>query len=223
MKTSYVIKHFVGTFVFFAILFISAGRIDYWQGLVYVAIGVMMSVLSYTVFSINHELLDERSKAGEGAKQWDKAILGLSFLTTISMYVTAGLDSGRYHWSPDFNRSLYVVGILMTMTGQLLFLIAQKQNKFFSSTVRIQTDREHTVCDTGLYKVVRHPAYLGMIIQSLGFPLLFGSLWSIIPISLSIILIVTRTYLEDKTLINELKGYPEYTTKTRYRIIPGVW
>ena len=223
MKTSYVIKHFVGTFVFFAILFISAGRIDYWQGLVYVGIGVMMSVLSYTVFSIDQELLDERSKAGEGAKQWDKTILGLSFLTTISMYVTAGLDSGRYHWSPDFNRSLYVVGILMTMTGQLLFLIAQKQNKFFSSTVRIQTDREHTVCDTGLYKVVRHPAYLGMIIQSLGFPLLFGSLWSIIPIILSIILIVTRTYLEDKTLINELKGYPEYTTKTRYRIIPGVW
>ena len=223
MKTSYVIKHFVGTFVFFAILFISAGRIDYWQGLVYVGIGVMMSVLSYTVFSIDQELLDERSKAGEGAKQWDKTILGLSFLTTISMYVTAGLDSGRYHWSPDFNRSLCVVGILMTMTGQLLFLIAQKQNKFFSSTVRIQTDREHTVCDTGLYKVVRHPAYLGMIIQSLGFPLLFGSLWSIIPISLSIILIVTRTYLEDKTLINELKGYPEYTTKTRYRIIPGVW
>ena len=66
MKTSYVIKHFVGTFVFFAILFISAGRIDYWQGLVYVGIGVIMSVLSYTVFSIDRELLDERSKAGEG-------------------------------------------------------------------------------------------------------------------------------------------------------------
>ncbi|MDD4969649.1 MAG: isoprenylcysteine carboxylmethyltransferase family protein [Paludibacter sp.] len=223
MKTSYVVKHFIGTFVFFAILFISAGRIDYWQGLVYVAIGVIMSVLSYTVFSIDQELLDERGKAGEGAKQWDKTILGLSFLITISMYVTAGLDSGRYHWSPDFHWSLCVVGILLTITGQLLFLIAQKQNKFFSSTVRIQTDREHTVCDTGLYKVVRHPAYLGMIIQSLGFPLLFGSLWSIIPISLSIILIVIRTSLEDKTLRAELKGYPEYTNKTRFKIIPGVW
>jgi len=223
MKTSYVIKHFVGTFVFFAILFISAGRIDYWQGLVYVGIGVMMSVLSYTVFSIDQELLDERSKAGEGAKQWDKTILGLSFLTTISMYVTAGLDSGRYHWSPDFNRNLCVLGILLTITGQLLFLIAQKQNKFFSSTVRIQTDRGHTVCDAGLYKGLRHPAYSGMIIQSLGFPLLFGSLWSIIPVSLSIILILTRTSLEDKTLKNELKGYREYINKTRYRIIPFIW
>ena len=223
MKTSYVMKHFIGTFLFFAILFISAGRIDYWQGLVYVAIGVIMSVLNYTVFSIDPELLNERSKPGENTKQWDKTILGLSFLVTLSMYVTAGMDSGRYHWSPDFHWSLTVLGIIMTIKGQLLFLIAQKQNKFFSSTVRIQTDREHTVCDTGLYSIVRHPAYLGMIIQSLGFPLLFGSLWSIIPISLSILLILIRTSLEDKTLKIELKGYREYSCKTRYKLLPYVW
>jgi len=223
MKTSYVMKHFIGTFLFFAILFISAGRIDYWQGLVYVVIGVIMSVLNYTVFSIDQELLNERSKPGENTKQWDKTLLGLSFLVTLSMYVTAGMDTGRYHWSPDFHWSLTVLGIIMTIKGQLLFLIAQKQNKFFSSTVRIQTDREHTVCNTGLYSIVRHPAYLGMIIQSLGFPLLFGSLWSIIPISLSILLILIRTSLEDQTLKNELKGYREYSGMTRYKLLPYVW
>lgn len=139
------------------------------------------------------------------------------------MYITAGLDSGRFCWSPDFHWSLYAIGIIMTVVGQLLFLIAQKQNKFFSSTVRIQTERNHSVCETGLYKFVRHPAYLGSIIQSLGFPLIFGSLWSIIPISLSVILLVTRTYLEDKTLINELKCYTEYAEKTRFRIFPYFW
>ena len=223
MKANYLVKHFVGTFLFFTIIFISAGRIDYWQGLIYVVIGLIMSVLSYTVFRIDSELLNERAKVGEGAKQWDKTILGLSFLTTISMYILAGLDSGRYNWSPDFPMSHTVLGILLTMTGQLIFLIAQKQNKFFSSTVRIQTDRGHVVCETGLYKIVRHPAYLGMIIQSFGFPLLFGSLWSIIPICLSVILILIRTTLEDKTLKNELKGYQEYTYKTRYRIVPYIW
>lgn len=223
MKTSYVVKHFIGTFLFFAIIFISAGRIDYWQGLIYVIIGFIMGVLNYTVFKIDPELLKERSKPGEGTKKWDKIILGLSLLVTIAMYIIAGLDSGRYHWSPDFHWSLCALGIILTITGQLLFLIAQKQNKFFSSTVRIQTDREHVVCETGLYKIVRHPAYLGSIIQSLGFPLLFGSLWSIIPIGLSIILLITRTNLEDKTLKNELKGYLEYSNKTRYRIIPYVW
>jgi protein-S-isoprenylcysteine O-methyltransferase Ste14 len=223
MKTSYLIKHFVGTFAFFTILFISAGRIDYWQGLVYVIIGLVMSLLSYTVLRIDAELLNERSKPGEGTKKWDKTILGLSFLVTITMFIIASLDSGRYHWSPDFHWSACLTGIILTITGQLLFLIAQKQNKFFSSTVRIQTDRAHTVCDTGLYKMVRHPAYLGSIIQALGFPLLFGSLWSIIPICLSIILLVTRTNLEDKTLKNELQGYLAYSTKTRYKIIPYIW
>jgi protein-S-isoprenylcysteine O-methyltransferase Ste14 len=139
------------------------------------------------------------------------------------MYITAGLDSGRYHWSPEFHWSLSLLGIALTMSGQLLFLAAQKQNKFFSSTVRIQTDRGHTVCETGLYKIVRHPAYLGSIIQALGFPLLFGSLWSIIPISLLLFLFITRTNLEDKTLRNELNGYPEYSLKTPYRLIPYVW
>jgi protein-S-isoprenylcysteine O-methyltransferase Ste14 len=223
MKTAYVIKQMFGTLLFFSILFISAGRIDYLQGLIYVILGLIMAVLSYTVFRIDDDLLKERGKPGEGAKKWDKIILGLSFLVTIAMFITAGLDSGRYQWSPDFHLSLCGLGIILTMSGQLLFLVAQKQNKFFSSTVRIQTDREHVVCDTGLYKIVRHPAYLGSIIQSLGFPLLFGSLWSMIPISLSIILLITRTGLEDKTLRNELKGYTEYTLKTRYRIIPYIW
>jgi protein-S-isoprenylcysteine O-methyltransferase Ste14 len=223
MKTTYLIKHLSGTLLFFAIIFVSAGRFVYWQGMVYVAIGLFMLFLNYTVLRVDSELLNERSKPGEGAQKWDKTLLGLSFLVTISMYIIAGLDSGRYHWSPGFHWSLMLLGIILTASGQLLFLFAQKQNKFFSSTVRVQINREHKVCDTGLYKIVRHPAYLGSVIQSLGFPLLFGSLWSILPVSLLIILLFTRTNLEDKFLKTELKGYPEYAGKTRYRIIPCVW
>jgi len=223
MKAKYLIKQLVGTLIFFSILFISAGRINYWQGLIYVAIGLTMVLLNFTILRVDPELLKERSRPGENTKKWDKTILGLSFLYTISMYIIAGLDSGRFHWSPDFHWSIYIFGIMLTIAGQLLFLIAQKQNKFFSSIVRIQIDREHKVCETGLYKIVRHPAYMGSIIQSLGFPLLFGSLWSIIPISLLIVLFIIRTDLEDKTLKNELKGYPEYADKTRYKIIPYVW
>ncbi len=223
MQTNYILKHFAGTLIFFLILFFSAGRIDYWQGVIYVIIGLIMGTLNYTVLKPDSELLTERTKPGKGSKKWDKIILGLSFLLTITMFIIAGLDSGRYHWSPDFHWSLSLIGIIFTASGQLLFLLAQKQNKFFSSTVRIQTDRGHTVCDTGLYRIVRHPAYLGSIIQSIGFPLLFGSLWSILPISLLIVLHITRTHLEDKTLIKELKGYPEYSSKTRYKIVPYIW
>lgn len=223
MKKSLFIKQMFGTLLFFAVIFISAGSLFYWQGWVYVIIGVFMSILNYTVFRLDSGLMEERAKPGEGAKKWDKLILGLTFLATITMYIIAGLDSGRFHWSPDFHWIVNLSGILLTIAGQILFLIAQKQNKFFSSTVRIQTDRGHTVCESGLYKVVRHPAYLGSTIQAIGFPLLFGSLWSIIPVSILILFLLTRTHLEDKTLKTELKGYNEYSLKTRYRLIPLIW
>jgi len=223
MKKSYLLKPIIGTFIFFIIIFLSAGKINYWQGLVYVAIGLVMSVLNCTVLKVDDELLEERSKPGKDTKKWDKMILGSSFLLTISMYVVAGLDSGRFQWSPEFPLFLSILGAILTASGQLIFLIAQKQNKFFSSTVRIQTERGHIVCDKGLYKIVRHPGYMGTVIQSLGFPLLFGSLWSIIPVSLMIIVFIIRTALEDKTLKNELNGYAEYTTKTRNKLIPFIW
>lgn len=223
MKTSYLMKQLAGALVFFSVLFFSAGRIDYLQGWIYVGLGLIMFVLNYTYLKPDHDLLAERSKPGEGAKSWDKALLGISFLLTISMYIVAGLDSGRYFWSPEFHLSLYLTGFILTASGQLLFLIAQKQNKFFSSTVRIQTDREHTVCDTGLYKFVRHPAYMGSVIQLIGFPLLMGSVWSLIPVCLLLAVHITRTALEDITLKKELKGYNEYSSKIRYRIIPFIW
>ncbi|KAF5040799.1 Isoprenylcysteine carboxyl methyltransferase (ICMT) family protein [anaerobic digester metagenome] len=223
MKQGLFIKQFVGTLVFYAAIFISAGYFMYLPGLVYAAIGVVMIILNYSLLKPDPELAAERSKPGEGAKKWDKIVLGLSFLATISMYCVAGLDSGRFHWSPDFSWILFAAGIILTISGQLLFLIAQKQNRFFSSTARIQTDSGHAVCDTGLYSFVRHPAYMGSTIQAIGFPLLFGSFWSIIPVSVLIILLIVRTALEDKMLQNELEGYQAYASKTRYRLIPFMW
>jgi protein-S-isoprenylcysteine O-methyltransferase Ste14 len=151
-----------------------------------------MGTLNYTLLKPDSGLQFERAKPGEGSKKWDKLWLGLSFLFTIGMYIIAGLDSGRYHWSPDFHWSLILIGIFLTASGQMLFLLAQKQNKFFSSSVRIQTDRGHTVCETGLYRIVRHPAYLGSIVQLIGFPLLIGSLWSILPVNFLILLYIIR-------------------------------
>jgi len=89
--------------------------------------------------------------------------------------------------------------------------------------MRIQNDRGHTVCETGPYRFVRHPGYLGMIITWIGFPLLLGSVWSIIPIVFAIILLLGRTSFEDKTLNKELKGYSQYVQKTRYKLFPELW
>lgn len=222
-NSSYIVKQLIGTSIFFLVPFISAGSVFYWQAWLYVILGFAMFALGQTTLAIGEDLKQERNKAGSGAKQWDKIILLLSFLLTIAMFITAGLDSGRYKSSPDFPVMAYLLGFVMTGVGQFLFLLAQKQNKFFSSTVRIQSDRGHKGCSTGLYSIVRHPAYLGSVIQALGFPLIFGSLWSSIPVAMSLLLLILRTALEDKTLLNELNGYREYSQKTKYKLFPFIW
>ena len=222
-RTQLFVKSFAGIFFFILILFISAGRIDYYQGWIYSAMSLLGLLMNFAPSNVDTELLNERLKPPKDAKQWDKLILKLSALTTIIAYVIAGLDSGRYQWSPHLQWDICLLGIVLMFIGQLLFLIAKKTNKFFSSVMRIQNDRGHTVCETGPYRFVRHPGYLGMIISWIGFPLLLGSVWSIIPIVLAIILLLVRTNLEDRTLIKELTGYSQYVQKTRYKLVPGIW
>lgn len=209
--------------VFFLILFISAGRVNYWQGWLYVSMNILMTLMTIYASRGNKELTNERFKPGQGIKSWDKTLLGLSSLVYFIMLIVAGLDSGRFNWSPYLSPVWYLAGIILTLAGHTVFLIAKHQNKFFSTVVRIQTERGHTVCDTGLYKIVRHPGYFGMVIANIGFPLLLGSLFTIIPVIVTLVLLVIRTQLEDKTLINELTGYSEYTHKTPYKLIPKIW
>jgi protein-S-isoprenylcysteine O-methyltransferase Ste14 len=212
-----------GTVFFLLVLFVSAGRINYWQGWLYASLSIIAVMVNSLALLKNEDLAEERATTKSGTKSWDKRILGLSAIILIITYIIAGLDSGRFRWSPGFHWSINGLGFILILSGELIFLTAQKQNKFFSSVMRIQTDRGHKVCDTGIYKIVRHPAYLGAIVTAIGIPLILGSLWSFIPSVVSVILTLIRTYLEDETLSSELEGYREYKTKTRYKIIPYIW
>jgi protein-S-isoprenylcysteine O-methyltransferase Ste14 len=96
-------------------------------------------------------------------------------------------------------------------------------NRYFSSQVRIQTDRDQEVVREGPYRIIRHPGYAGALISWLAAPVFFSSLWVILPTALVIIASLFRTALEDRTLQEELPGYEEYTQQTKHRLVPGVW
>lgn len=213
----------LGNVVFLALLFGAAGTVRYWPGWVYFASSVVMSVLTRVVLRGNPELLAERTHPGPDAKPWDKKLLGAGFLLNVTLLVVAGLDAGRLHWSPRLSWHGSVAGLLLTVAGMVLFLLALRENSFFSSVVRIQRERGHVVCSTGPYRLVRHPGNLGMIVGTLGLPLLLMSAWAAIPSLLFVALMVVRTRLEDAALEGELAGYREYQRATRYRLVPKVW
>ncbi|MEI8204504.1 MAG: isoprenylcysteine carboxylmethyltransferase family protein [Bacteroidota bacterium] len=223
MKAKQLIKTLITSLIFSTFLFICAGKTNYFQGWIFLLTNIITALMNFLSIRNDSELMTERSKIGAGAKLWDKIILGLSALTYLITLLVAALDSGRFQWSPNFHWSLYALGVTLTIFGQLIFLTARKQNKYFSNVVRIQTERGHVVCYTGIYKIVRHPGYAGMTISLAALPLITGSIWSIIPTTIAIILLFIRTYLEDKTLKNELVGYEDYMLKTPQRLIPKIW
>jgi protein-S-isoprenylcysteine O-methyltransferase Ste14 len=79
------------------------------------------------------------------------------------------------------------------------------------------------VISSGPYRWMRHPGYAGGLLTYLVTPLLLDSYWLYLPIICLVILIILRTYLEDRYLQAELEGYREYARQVRYRLLPGVW
>lgn len=222
-KVKPFMKGLITNIIFTAILFVSAGRTNYVQGWIFLATTIVATLMNYVTIRSNSELLNERSAPGEGIKRWDKLILGLSALMYLIIIVLAGLDSGRIHYTQHFNWTMSAAGAVIMLLGQVIFLTARHQNNFFSSVVRIQKERGHVVCDDGLYKIVRHPGYVGMIISLISLPLMLTSIWSSIPTLMAVVLLLIRTSLEDKTLCIELEGYVAYSSKTRYKLIPFIW
>jgi len=134
----------------------------------------------------------------------------------------AGLDV-RFGWARDPSVAWHLAGAIVLAVGLEVTSWAMLANAYFSTAVRIQSDRGQTVCTTGPYRFVRHPGYVGVILQCISAPILLGSLWALIPGITATVLIVIRTSLEDRTLQAELTGYQDYVRKVRYRLVPGIW
>jgi protein-S-isoprenylcysteine O-methyltransferase Ste14 len=64
---------------------------------------------------------------------------------------------------------------------------------------------------------------LGRIFTVGGIALALGSYWALIPAAITILVLVPRTMMEDRTLHEELDGYKEYAGRVRYRLFPGIW
>ncbi len=221
-----VISFIVVTLVYALFPLLIVGRWDWWPGWAYAALMILSTVASRAIaFRKNPGILAERARSLENkdAKEWDKKlVLFAAMLGPISLLIVSGLDA-RFGWTPVFVDWIPLTALAALILALLFGNWAFLENQFFSGTVRIQTERGHYVIDTGPYRFVRHPGYVSAIWTYLTIPLLFGSLWGLIPGLLTLTLFVLRTLLEDKTLQEELPGYKDYTQKTRYRLFPGIW
>jgi protein-S-isoprenylcysteine O-methyltransferase Ste14 len=203
-----------------AILFISAGTVIWLYPWLYVGIIVLIMIMG--AFFIPLDMLAERGSKKENVERWDKVLTNMILPAMFCIYLVSGLDF-RWKWSGDMPVKWHIVGSIVFMLGCALEVWAMVVNRFFSTAVRIQSDRGHTVCSSGPYKFICHPGYVGIILYYGFTPVFLGSLWALVPATVTVILMIVRTALEDRTLQNKLPGYREYAGRVRYRLVPGIW
>jgi protein-S-isoprenylcysteine O-methyltransferase Ste14 len=202
------------------ILFVAAGTLS-WKWAWYILL-LGFALLIFNWIALPAELIEERGRKKENVKKWDKMLSSIISVWVILMYVFSGLDR-RFHWTGDISVFINIAGLVFIFIGSLLFTWSMASNKFFSTLVRLQTDRLQTVVTEGPYKLVRHPGYLGYITFTLATPVALGTFWGLVFSGIISILLIVRTTLEDVTLKKELPGYAEYTEDVKYKLIPFLW
>ena len=202
------------------LLLVSAGKIDWIYAWLYIASSLLVIIINACIFP--PELISERGRKKDNVEKWDKLISGLLTLPWLALYIVSGLDI-RFGLSLELASWIHISGLVIYLLGNAFVSWAMMSNIYFSTAVRIQYDRGHNVSIGGPYRFMRHPGYLGMIVYLLATPLALGSIWAVIPASLTVILFIIRTALEDNTLKNKLEGYKEYAKRVKYRLIPGIW
>ncbi len=209
-----------GFFVIMAVaLFAAAGTLSLVSFWIYLALMAAVFIASF-VF-VDPDLARERMRPGG-----KKPPLGLWLFTIVMIvqWVVAGLDRGRYHWSDNVPDWLQALGLVALAAGYALALWAMVVNRFFSSVVRIQSDRGQHVIDTGPYAVIRHPGYLAGLIVILASGIALGSwLAALIIVVSSLPFLMYRAVTEDRVLQAELPGYRAYAARVQWRLLPGVW
>jgi Putative protein-S-isoprenylcysteine methyltransferase len=215
---------YVGLFAF--LLFLPAGTLNWWRAWVLLGVLFVARVIStLSILRVNKALLIERSKLPlqKGQPLADKALL-ISFMATFAGLVAfSSLDRFWFHLMARPQSVVAFVGLLLFMAGWWMIALVLKTNAFAATVIRHQEERHHAVVDTGVYSVVRHPMYAGLVPVMVGMCLWLESYAAAFLASLPIGILVLRIRLEERFLMRELKGYDEYAARVRRRLIPGLW
>ena len=133
------------------------------------------------------------------------------------------MDVGRLHWTDAVPAVVQWLALLTMAAALGVVTWATAVNRFFSSVIRIQTDRGHELVTAGPYRWVRHPAYAVALFLVVAIGLALGSWLAGLLGFLLVPAILRRTAREDRLLQEQLRGYGAYAREVRYRLLPGVW
>jgi protein-S-isoprenylcysteine O-methyltransferase Ste14 len=147
-------------------------------------------------------------------------IAALSVIGLIAGYLPALTDRLDF-WTIDGNAVRWLGVALFAIGGALRLWPVYVLGHRFSGLVAIQPG--HALLTTGIYSIIRHPSYLGLFVNALGWALVFRSGVGVVLALLTLVPLVGRIVAEERLLHSEFGSeYDAYRARTS-RLIPGVW
>lgn len=138
----------------------------------------------------------------------------------ISWLALIPLDVFKLRLLPPPGFGMSAIGALAAVTGIVVSHVAIAQNQFAAPTIHDQTPDGQRVIDTGLYAVVRHPYYAGMLLLYAGMALWLGSYAALIASAGFLAMTIARIVIEEAFLREKLPAYAAYARRVRGRLIP---
>jgi protein-S-isoprenylcysteine O-methyltransferase Ste14 len=152
------------------------------------------------------------------SNRWVIAVFAI--IGFLNAYLPAYTDRKEL-WTFDGN-TIRWLGVALFVTGGALriwpvFVLGHR----FSGLIAIQSG--HTLVTNGIYGVIRHPSYLGLLINSLGWSLAFRSGVGVLLTVLLVPPLLARIDAEENLLHSEFgDNYNAYRSRT-WRLIPGIY
>jgi protein-S-isoprenylcysteine O-methyltransferase Ste14 len=156
-------------------------------------------------------------KSGDKGSIWLLAI-SISMGYWLS-FIAASTKLGRiYHWN-----TFFVIGSLLVLTGLIIRVtsILKLKQQFTYTVTKIEN---HELIETGLYKIIRHPGYLGQLIIFLGISVCLSNWLSVLLMIIPVLSgYIYRINVEERFMLEQLgQKYIDYLKRTK-RLIPSVY
>lgn len=189
-------------------------KLQHWVGWTFFTGLVVVGSYLFWLLSESNVSTTESSKGETSKDKGTCELYAFGRLLTVFLAMAAPTICAQFGWHTLIGIAFFYFGVFFRLNA------ISTLGRFYSHRVRLVG--EHQVIDTGPYRLVRHPAYTGMLAAHLGFVLVFFNYWAFASFILILVpAVVMRILVEEKALY-ELEGYPAYAA-THKRIVPFIW
>lgn len=152
------------------------------------------------------------------SNRWVLPVFGIVGL--LSAWLPAFSDRQNL-WILDGDAVRWVGVVLFAAGGAVRIWPVFVLGNRFSGLVAIQPD--HTLVTNGIYGTIRHPSYLGLLVMSVGWSLVFHSAPALLLTAVYLPPLVARMNAEEKLLIETFDGEYEAYREHTSRLLPGIY